>query len=369
MRRVLLPVLSILALAACEAGAGAQDAASTAEQTAAVMPPSAPVATGMRSETRQFRDWFAVCDNGNDCVAFGASTGENGWVRVGLAAGPEARPVVNLGAWPAESAAFEGPLSVSIDGRRFQASYLTGGDDSFPIGTIAPAEVATVIAAMTSGRSMRVTGNGATATVSLSGAAAALLWIDERQGRLDTVTALMRRGTQPAAQVPAPPPLPRVMAAPPFDQAGFGDLDALPASIEAHPVAVACRSETGPRPDLIGQMQAARLDAATELWGVPCFYGPYNFGYRYLLSGPGGQNPRAIAFPSPSGPQDQLINAGFDPETREITAFNKGRGIGDCGDNSTWTWTGRAFVLKEQMLMGPCWGVPADLWPTTWRTR
>src|SRR5918997_729627 len=55
---------------------------------------------------------------------------------------------------------------------------------------------------------------GATiATVSLGGATAAILYMDEQQRRLGTGTALARRGARPASVVPPPPPLPIVTAA------------------------------------------------------------------------------------------------------------------------------------------------------------
>ncbi|WP_175724569.1 DUF1176 domain-containing protein, partial [Burkholderia ambifaria] len=47
-----------------------------------------------------------------------------------------------------------------------------------------------------------------TPRVSLSGLNAALLLIDDTQGRIGTVTALLRKGTRPASSVPAAPALP-----------------------------------------------------------------------------------------------------------------------------------------------------------------
>jgi hypothetical protein len=115
---------------------------------------------------------------------------------------------------------------------------------------------------------------------------------------------------------------------------------------------------------------SARLDDTTELWAVPCFMGAYNIGHDWYLTDRGGRNPRALALPSANGETATgTINGGYAPETRTLTAFAKGRGIGDCGTAQTWTWTGRAFLLTAESEMQDCWGVPADLWPTTWRTR
>ena len=46
-----------------------------------------------------------------------------------------------------------------------------------------------------------------------------MLYMDERQRRIGTVTALVRTGRQPASAVPAPPALPQVrIAAAPTDR-------------------------------------------------------------------------------------------------------------------------------------------------------
>ena len=42
--------------------------------------------------------------------------------------------------------------------------------------------------------------------------------------------------------------------------------------------------------------------------------------------------------------------------------------LGDCGIAQRWVWNGRGFALAEQSEMRDCAGVPADLWPTLWRS-
>jgi len=187
---------------------------------------------------------------------------------------------------------------------------------------------------------------------------------------VDTVTALRRRGSRPALSVPEGPSLPVVTPAPAVSQAGFGDQNQiLPAALEAVPAVAACRAETADH--WIGkEVMSARLDSSTELWAVPCFAGAYNMGHDWYITGPGGRDPRPARLASTSDePTPSTINGGYSPETRTITAFAKGRGVGDCGTASTWTWTGREFVLTEESEMRECWGVPADYWPSTWRTR
>lgn len=343
------------------APATAQPAPSAGPQQAG----SGPAGSTVSSVSRKFRDWLAVCDNTNECVAFGPASDQTGWIRVGASPGPDGRLTVALGVW-GDTSASAGSTSFDIDGRRFTARSEQGSDDF----RVAPRDVPAVIAALGGGTTMSVRTAEPTA-VSLSGAAAALLWIDERQGRLGTVAALVRRGTRPASTIPAPPVAPVVTPGPAVAQSGYGDSgQTLPAALEALPAVKACREETSHSDWVQKEVMSARLDASTELWAVPCFAGAYNMGHDWYLSDIGGRNPRALSLASANGEMSTgTINGGYAANTRTIVAFAKGRGPGDCGSAQTWTWTGRAFVLSAETEMTECWGVPPDQWPTTWRTR
>lgn len=350
-------------LSACgPAGASGEKTASPPPQAAASAPQAAGPAA-MASRSGAFRDWIAVCDNGNACFAYGPGREGFGWIRIAIEPGPGARPEVAAGYWP-DAAEKARSFALSIDGVDYPMT-LAGNE---PVAAEVPPDRALeVVRALAGGGTARI---GPEHELSLSGAAAALLWIDERQGRVNTVTALRRPGPRPASTVPGAPPLPAVTPAPAVSQTGFGDQNqTLPAALEAVPAVAECRSETSGH--WIGkEVMSARLDATTELWAVPCFAGAYNMGYDWYVTGPGGRNPRPARLTSVSDePTAGTVNGGYSPETRTLTAFAKGRGVGDCGTASTWTWTGREFVLTAESAMQECWGVPADYWPTTWRTR
>jgi hypothetical protein len=349
------------------------------DQKAVAAAPAAGPAAGVQnaarapaaqSESREFRDWRATCDNTNDCVAFGPASDGTGWVRVGSAPGANGARTVTVGFWPATGDGLTGSITLTLDGRRHVAAPIAGDHDPLGAAEVRAADAAAVASALATGQTLTLAGAGETIEMSLSGASAAMLWIDERQGRLDTPTALVRKGTRPAASVPGAALAPQVIPARAIAQTGFGDTgQTLPPPLEAVAAVKACRAEVGET--AVGdQIMSARLNASTELWAVPCFAGAYNIGHEWYLTGPDGRNPRAVRLTSATGETDAAtINGGYDPANRTITAFSKGRGIGDCGTASTWTWTGSAFVLSAESSMGECWGVPADFWPTTWRTR
>ena len=185
-------VVGALAAAGCgpdreKAGDAAHPDGGAAQAGTPDDPAQEPAATtaGMPSETKTFRDWFAVCDNGNDCMAFGpAAENGTGWVRVHMPPGPDARPDVMAGFWPDDGEFGKAPVRIMIDGRSFATAPFQDGDQDAVLSD--PAAAVTALAA---GRSMTLGLGSETQAMNLNGASAALLWIDERQGRLDTVTA------------------------------------------------------------------------------------------------------------------------------------------------------------------------------------
>jgi len=366
---------SALVLAACgDKDATKKTGAPTAPAASAPTPAAAPVLQ-ITSESKAFRDWNATCGNDGTCWAFGFTSGFNGgWVRIALDPGPDARPQVLFGYWPDGDAKGPARIGLTIDGRNFAADLNAASQDDAPIGQI-PGDVRPVIDALAQGKVMTIRGVSSQ-DISLHGAAAALLWIDEKQGRLDTPTALMRRGDKPASTVPVAPDLPTVAAAPPVNQAGFGDQNqTLPAALRRLTEVGNCLKESA-MPAVSDMVMSARLDARTELWAVPCGSGAYNLTHNWYLTGPGGRDPRPAALigtagpgADPNMPDNSTVNGEYDPGSRTLSSFAKGRGIGDCGTLQTWTWTGQRFVLTRESTMGECAGVPSDFWPVAWRTR
>lgn len=360
MRSIWIAAFATL-LPACDgdpisaAGGGQTEAAAPGRPAAAI--------TSSTAGRRVFRDWTAVCDNGGRCMAYSGS-GVGGWLAVRLDAGPDAEPVITMdlpemsGTW----------LTLVIDER---PQGLISPDDSAVGYRVPYDQLPNTLVRLAAARDIKLVSRDLEIEIPASGASAAMLWIDERQGRLGTRTALVRRGGRPASAVRAAPVLPTVVAAPAVSQTGFGDEgQTLPATLEALPAVKACRAETSFSEDLTRAVMSARLDASTELWAVPCFSGAYNVGHDWYVTGPGGRNPRGAALSMSDGAvSNGTVNGGYSAGTRTIEAFSKGRGLGDCGVASQWTWTGRTFVLTREAAMEDCEGLTADAWPTTWRTR
>ena len=105
---------------------------------------------------------------------------------------------------------------------------------------------------------------------------------------------------------------------------------------------------------------------------MPCGEGAYNLSTQFFLSDETGAGWRRAPFVRGAVAEAadfSLVNASFAPADMSLSAFSKGRGLGDCGEASKWVWDGRRFVLAERSAMGDCRGVPPDLWPTTHRVQ
>lgn len=372
-----ISTVSLAALGLIGCGEAVQTGRTAAENVGSSATQPGQAAAPFPSATRTFGDWTAVCDNGNDCWAYATARNfDSGWIILKYPAGPSAQVEVMVGDWSDTP----GPLSLSVDGQAINAtSQVSDGRDGAMIEQFD--DLPDFIARLGRGKAMGIDSADPDNApfISLQGAAAAFLWIDERQGRLGTTTALIRRGERPASSVPKAPELPIVRAAPAVSQAGLSDQPTLPAGLEALDEVKACRADmdwgNASNPQIDDGV--ARLSADTLLWSVLCFRGAYNEGHRFFLTGNEGQNPRPVFLRSTEqqgedvGVADDfiLINAGYDAESRTISSFSKGRGLGDCGAAYVWTWTGRDFALTKEQVMVNCAGMWPDLWPTTWRSR
>jgi hypothetical protein len=98
----------------------------------------------------------------------------------------------------------------------------------------ATGELEALMGAMRSADSLTVVGDGGpVGSISLSGASAIMLWIDEQQGRLGTTTALVRRGEKSPQSVPPRQPHPPQLRGVPAEPLGTEDAADLGAEVRA----------------------------------------------------------------------------------------------------------------------------------------
>jgi Protein of unknown function (DUF1176) len=203
---------------------------------------------------------------------------------------------------------------------------------------------------------------------SLSGLSAAILYIDDRQLRAKTVTALSGSGAAPATTIPLPPPLPQISyrASKAF----------APAKLTAAEV-IKLRNISGCDAELEDASTPTEIVAIAKgkaLAFLSCGNGAYNFSaVPFIVSGAGKTRKFQPAnFDLAPGLTEGagmpfLVNAGWDAATATLSSYNKGRGLGDCGTAEHYVWDGKRFRLIQQRVMGDCRGV-ID-WIPVWRAN
>ncbi|HEX8668430.1 MAG TPA: DUF1176 domain-containing protein [Allosphingosinicella sp.] len=312
-------------------------------------------------ELKTFTDWTVGCDNGRACRASALIPEE--WpedaVTMTVSRGAEADAPPVIGFAMGEQAA----AALGLDGKKLPVR-LTSREGTLEVDPRDAAEAIRLLRTAPALQLLAADGKPA-GTISLKGASAALLYMDDKQGRVDTVTALARPGGRTA--VPAPPALPKVTAVQP---------GAAPAPKLSAARIAALRKQFGCEVDEVGGPEAAdisRIDPRHGLLLLSCGAGAYNYSsVPILIEEPGGAVRTRIA-PFDLEPRwwdeqnPMLVNAEWDPESRILGSFAKGRGLGDCGIGQHFAWDGARFRLVEQFEMGECRGSVDYI--TTWRAE
>lgn len=335
----------------------------------ALLPGLADAAT---PDPKTFRDWMAGCDNVKTCAAVSLpaeAADPIAYLRLERPAGPDATASLRLrlrGDWKTPPRT----VQLKLDGAAFPA----GGK---PLAVTADADLATLIFSATDtaalieaarkATKLTVTTSGLTGSVSLAGSVAALLWIDEQQGRLNTHSALIRKGA--ATAVPAATPLPVIVATPASGALSEKDGKALAARL---------RKQIGQRDAdlceddemLVAADEAWPLDGERRLVGLGCSRGAYNLTLGFwTVELSNVDAAKSVVLPQGDGDaKNMLTNADFDPKTGGLSFFAKGRGLGDCGVAGSYAWTGSGFVQTALSMMGECRGIAPDDWITLYRS-
>ena len=315
--------------------------------------PSGPV--------NSFKDWTVVCDNLRNCEADGFSAEDADKVAILVltrGGAPDATAGVAIMVMDDITGAPSGtPLALAVDDRPILT--VTMGDEQTV--TLSGNQVGVLLRAARNGAvlSLRLK-DQELASVSLAGMVAALRLVDDQQSRAGTVTAIIAKGGAPLSAVPHQPALPVIHRAPAVAQTGLPDKP--PAGVKA----LAAKTECDTDQDLAAsEPQAHRLSADKVLWQVPCWSGAYNFSSLFVIVDNKGGGARIA--PLEGAADGTAVNAAYDPQTRLLGAYNKGRGVGDCGDSSEWAWTGQAFALTRAASMPICRG-QSD-WPTSFQAK
>lgn len=204
------------------------------------------------------------------------------------------------------------------------------------------------------------------AVVSTAGLADSLRFMDTRQGRAGTLTAIVARGEQPATAVPPVPVVPRIRQVPSPDADSVEPL----AASEIQAARSIARCDVSLAASQVKELYP--LDHVTSLVLLPCEAGAYNLSVVPLLAkGRAGARTMSIAgfdhppgFTGEPGKPPLVVNPLWDARRGVLSSLAKGRGAGDCGASEAYVWDGAMFRLVESRAMHVCRG--ASEWIRLW---
>ncbi|MBL0371947.1 DUF1176 domain-containing protein [Rhizobium sp. KVB221] len=302
---------------------------------------------------KEIRNWQVSCTNGLTCEMSYFGTNAQGFSHVGLrrAAAPEAGVEFLL---PAGSDVNKddgtGRYLVQIDGNEVVSIPVanTKVDDRMNVRVFGEKPfIDALLSTMSAGSRMEIFYKGAVGNsalqVPLDGVKGSLLYMDESQGRLGRADALVARGDKaPPKEAPARD-LAQLSELPPVVRNDFTATNGGCSDLEE---------------DSFGGFGAFEVSVDdTRLIVVPCGLGgaynqPYAIyaGYDTILE--------RVGFPDVRGRAPTVTstayNVDYDPKTKTLTSFFKGRGIGDCGVWYKWAVAGVSLVLAEKREKGDC---------------
>ncbi|MFN3748339.1 MAG: DUF1176 domain-containing protein [Sphingorhabdus sp.] len=306
-------------------------------------------------ETAVFKDWVTGCDNVRNCTAIALEPMERAeadqlevLIEQPLAHHLDPVVTVKLRVFHASDEQYR----LYVDDEK--VSHLAQFDGRWVFK--GPA-ARSLVSSMRDGGVMTakdVRGN-AVAVASLAGLTAALLRIDEQQGKQGTARALAKPGKGiPYDDLPGysvtlgrPGPTDRVPKMPSPDVTVKLAANETCAIDENQPVAAS---------------KVYRLDGEHSLLLMPwrCGNGAYNLYSNIMIVDYFG-TPRVAEFDydtgfTGDGPSNVLVNVIWDRDQRVLESFNKFRGLGDCGRIDRFIWDGAKFRLSEQLIMPECRG-------------
>jgi hypothetical protein len=305
-----------------------------------------------------FGDWAVGCDNVLRCQAMALEPKDAGGgralmleiIRPGGPAGEVTLRVRSLDTLPPR-------LMLVVNGRKIVTLKAEKGGDDLVAGAGALSAVKAMASAVTV---ELVTKKGEVLSVpSIAGLAESLRFIDSRQGRTGTRSALVAPGNQPDSRVPAPPPLP-VVGHPPAP-----DADSAPPLTDAELAAARKLAQCDASLGAVTVTELVPLDRDDALLLLPCEAGAYNVSAVPLVARGSVAGRRTLSmarfdfapgFTGDPGAPPLVVNALWDARRGILSSLAKGRGVGDCGASEDYVWDGAMFRLIERHAMHVCRG-------------
>ena len=317
-----------------------------------------------------YKSWFAVCDNGLSCVAKTVGESDASEVTLSREAGPSGQIELKLAVSPQTTVS-----QIRVDGEPINLALpawrVMTQDDITTITSSNPEAIQALIGQLRQASTITM---GADHVISLEGLTAALLRIDDRQGRIGTQTALIRPGPRPASSALAPPALPHIPYRPIAERISRQEGKRLEGQLRRSAGAI-FRQQECEQSSLAKTPEINALDSGKALIFVECVQGAYQASSLAFIASRQTRAIQQVLLETPylGAPRQRttvswFTNASFDPKTGALAMFAKGRGLTDCGMSAGWIWNGHDFALSAITQQDACGGVQAGDWPVLFRS-
>jgi len=313
------------------------------------------------AETYVFKDWAVSCDNTRNCEAVGFQAEHGGSAPVAL--------------WVARDAGRRGNIRGRVNVQ--SPTQPAGGDlrlvmddgtavDQVDGNDLAAAPFRKLLPRLLESKSVDVFRGKERFVLSLDGFKAAMLKVDDLQGRIGTPVALVRKGTRSDADVP--PELPPPVGHPAVAYANKSSDGALLQLLSPR-IGATCALHGSTGVDA-PNVTLHRVSATQVIVLRECERRAFESGYAaWLVDDRPPYTARRLTFPQVEGePTDLAADAEFDDD--ELRSIGKKDAGDHCGDDAFWNWTGSAFELSNAHAAPLCRGFDGGGFAIqTWETR
>lgn len=320
---------------------------------------------------RLFQQWQVTCNNLNDCDVRNADQNDNIRIALQYQAGPHGRISLDITGYDSDQ-----PEGIWVDDKLWQTTLTPYTADASHEGAGYSSDSLIKIQAflqlITNASSLSVSDDSDEGTA-LAGLNDALMFIDERQGRVHNRTALAQPGEGLAGDVPLrylwashqrhlPPaimvehPQQLIKAVLTTQQQALND------------------AECTPEDETVAKSGVQPLDAQHALVMINCVSGAYqSSSLLFVTPRTHPEQAKALELPVPlrdeQGEQQTIswfTNSHYNPVTGLLYHMARGRGLADCGESAIWQFNGKNFELMSYRNQPICDGGEPGNWPSVW---
>lgn len=303
------------------------------------------------------KDWEIACDNTGTCrVAGYQADEENQAISVLLqrAAGPQAQVNARVKINNEHVGTELTQLQLLIAGQNQGNVQI---DAKTAEGQLSAIQTQKLVQALQGTQPIIWTGKNQQWKLSVQGATAALLRMDDFQKRIGTNSALLRKTTASSAQVLKPQSIPKVnIRNYVIGMQSRYTVQSQPAQqlfekIKKQTNAEACPQLFDGNFLADDRLIIFPLNSQNVLVEVPCWRGAYNVGHGYWVMDRGlKQIKQSVTFIGNSFSEGQIFSN------------QRGRGIGDCLSVEEWAWNGQRFIKTYKAQTTMCKGFSGGAW-------